>query len=389
MRGQVPLPRHSQGLSLVELMVALALGLVVLIGISAVYVAAKQSFRFQETTGRMVEDGGFALDTIAKEVRMGGFAGCMGITSVTSGSTTYYPTSGILDSGSANPGGISGPNPLSVLESTNLEVTTQPLMPEGFLRGYDSIPSAMFASNAPAAGTNSALFLAGGSANLVSLSAPMVASTDALTISADPYGWRNSSANSGIYDFIISDCTTSNLFRGKVSAAGGAYSVAHDTALGNAAGSFAGGSIYGVGAWLMPLEWKFYYIATRTGASTPSLYLVTYDGNSRQNAVELVSNVEAMKIFYGENTTNNPDGSATLKIDTWRTTAAAVTDWSRVVALRIGLIMVSGEDNANRDVTQNLPTLLGQTYTLPTGASANRLRREFSTTVTLRNRSAQ
>lgn len=382
----VPIPRQ-RGLSLVELLVALVMGMVVLVGLSSVYVAVKQSYRFQETSGRMVEDGGFALDIMARELRMAGFAGCMGIAAVTSGSTTtYYPVSS-LATATPNPGGIDGPNPLAVLEPSNAEVTTQPLMPKNFLRGWDSIPSGMFASgSAPAAGTSSALFFASGSANVVTLSADMAAATDPLTIAGDPYKWRNATANSGVYDFIISDCTTSNLFRGKVVASGAG--IAHDSVYGNQSGAFTGAPLYKAGAMVMPVEWRMYYIATRPGADTPSLYVVTYDGNERKQPQELVSNVEAMRIHYGENTANNPDGSATMQPDVWRTTAAAVTDWSRVVALRIGLMMVSAEDNADKEIPLEVPTLLGESYTLPAGASPNRLRKEFSTTVVLRNRVA-
>jgi type IV pilus assembly protein PilW len=152
----------------------------------------------------------------------------------------------------------------------------------------------------------------------------------------------------------------------------------------------------------MPLQWSFYYAATRSGASTPSLYRVFYDGNARGNAQEIIANVESFKLMYGENTmgkdsvTNNActiaTGGATcvpnLQADVWRTTAASVTDWSRVVAVRIGLMMVSADSNAIADLSQVTPTLLGQTYTIPTGASTGRLRKEFSTTVVLRNRVA-
>ncbi len=377
------------GLTLVELLVSLAMGLAVLVGLSSVYVAVKQSFRFQETTGRMIEDGNFALDAITRDLRMGGFAGCMGISSVTVGSvTTYYPTSS-LSSATPNPGGINGPNPLSVLESANVEVTTQPLMPKNFLRGFDSIPSAFFsAGNAPAAGSSSALYIASGSANVVSLSTAMTGAADTLTVSGDPFNWRSTTSNSGFYDFIVSDCTTSNLFRGKVSLAGSVATIAHDTTHGNQSTAFAGNPLYGVGSMVLPLEWRFYYIATRAGASTPSLYLVNYDGNSRQNAQEIVSNVEAMSIHYGENTANNADGSATMQPDVWRTTAASVTDWSRVVALRVGLIIVSSEDHVDSEIAMNVPLLLGQSYSIPAGASANRSRKEFSTTIVLRNRVA-
>jgi hypothetical protein len=58
------------------------------------------------------------------------------------------------------------------------------------------------------------------------------------------------------------------------------------------------------------------------------------------------------------------------------------------VAVRIGLMMVSGDQSANQEVTQGALTLLGASYTIPAGASASRVRKEFSTTIVLRNRVA-
>jgi type IV pilus assembly protein PilW len=369
---------------LVELLVALALGLAVLVALSAVYVSVKQSFRFQETSGRLQEDATFALDTIAKDLRMAGYAGCPGINKVTvSGVSTYYPGS-VLTSGS--PGGINGPNPLAQLESSNAEVTQQPLTALNFIRGFDDVPSGMFAPAAvPTTSNTNSLLFAGGSAKSVAVSVAMASSNANLTLSDDPYRWRNGPANSGVYDFIVSDCNSSSLFRGKVSQSGTLVTVDHGTVMGNANDAFTSNHQFDTTAQLMPLEWNFYYVATRAGASTPSLYRIFYDGNARQQAQEIVSNVESLRLHYGENTGANPDGSPTLVADVWRTSASTVTDWSRVVAVRIGLMMIGTDDNANPGVTVPTPTLLGQSYTAPGGAPANRLRKEYSTTVVLRN----
>lgn len=377
----------QRGLSLVELLIALALSLVVLVGLSSVYVAVKQSFRFQETTGRLQEDGAFALDFISKDLRMAGYAGCPGINKITVGGvTTYYPGS-MMSSGS--PSGISGPNPLAQIETSSAEVILQPLTSFNFIRGFDSLPAGMFASGtAPTSNGSDSLFFSGGSRNAVSVSALMAGATANPTLASDPYGWASTTTNSGIYDFIISNCASSSVFKGKVSVSGGVTSVGHGTALGNAAGTFTSSTAFGTDAVVMPVEWSFYYVATGAGATTPSLYRVFYNGNTRQASEELVSNVESMQLHYGENTTLDASGAPTLVADVWRTSAAAVTDWSKVVAVRIGLMMISSEENVNPGVTPVTPTLLGQAYTLPTGASTRRLRKEFSTTVVLRNRVA-
>ena len=189
---------------------------------------------------------------------------------------------------------------------------------------------------------------------------------------------------------IRDSCKNSSIFNGKVKGSG-PYSIDHSAAMGNnGPDPSLLTSDFGTDAIVLPAEWSFYYIATRTGASTPGLYRVFFNGNKRSNAEEMVSNVEGMKLNYGENTgVNAVTGAPTLVPDVWRVKAADVTDWSRVVAVRIGLMMVSSEDNANIDVDLTvLPPLLGASYAKPLGASANRLRKEFSTTVVMRNRVA-
>jgi len=371
---------HQRGVTLVELLISLALGLAVLVGLSAVYVAAKQSFRFQETGGRMQEDAMFALETISRELRMAGFAGCRGVEKINiAGVDTYYPQLGLT---SGSPGGINGPNPLAVVVSGDPEVTLKPLSPFNFVRGFDNVPAAMFATAPTSSATNS-LFMSGGSEKAVSVTAAMGAVGDPLTIAAGSGAFLGAA----VYNMVVANCSSSSLFAGQL--AGGGTQIAHTTAMGNAAASFPSTPIYGVDALVMPLEWSFYYVATRPGAATPSLYRVRYDGNLRSGQEELVSNVESMRLHYGENTVNDlVTGAPTMQADVWRTTAATVTNWSRVVAVRIGLMMVSDDNAANRDVVTVAPTLLGEAYTGPVGSSATRLRKEFSTTVVLRNRIA-
>jgi type IV pilus assembly protein PilW len=370
--------KNNRGVTLIELLVALGLGLFVLIGLSSVYVAVKQSFRFQETTGRLQEDGAFALDTIAKDLRMAGYAGCAGINKTTIAAVTTYSPGSVISTSYAN--SLNAANPLSQISSATAEMTQQPLTSQNFIRGFDGIPSSMFASSAPTNTSTDSLFFSGGSSNAMSVSAFMASATSPLTLLSDPYNWRNDTTNT----FIVSNCVSSSSFIGQVSAQGTGFKVTHDTTLNNSVDTFTSSTLFGTDTIVMPLEWNFYYISTRTGATTPSLYRVFFNGNSRSLPQEVVSNVESMKLHYGESNAD-ASGVSTLQADNWRTSAAAVTDWSRVVAVRIGLMMVSSEDNTNPEVTLPTPYLLGAAYTKPPGASANRLRKEFSTTVVLRN----
>ncbi len=384
---KISLARQQRGVTLVELLISLALGLAVLVGLSAVYVAAKQSFRFQETGGRMQEDAMFALETISRELRMAGFAGCRGVEKINIGGTfVYYPELGMT---SGSPSGIDGPNPLAVVEPLNPEVVLKPLSPVNFVRGFDNVPALMFATAPTSAGTNS-LFMSGGSERAMSVTAAMGVAGDPLTIAAGSAAFLDPLK---IYNMVVANCASSSLFAGQLG--GGGTQIVHTTAIGNAtvgtnaAASFPSTPIYGVDALVMPMEWSFYYVATRAGAATPSLYRIQYDGSARGNAEELVSNVESLRLHYGENTAFLGTGEPSMQADVWRTTAATVTDWSRVVAVRVGLMMVSDDNAANLDVVSAAPTLLGEAYDMTVaGRSATRLRKEFSTTVVLRNRVA-
>ena len=177
--------RSSQsGFSLVELMVSIAIGMVVLLGLSAVYIAAKQSFRFQETSGRLQEDAVFALEGIARDLRMAGFAGCRGI--VAEAGPIYYPRMSI----SPAPSAYDSANPMAaviaVTDPNYALVVAQPLSPQNFLRGFDNVPAAMFAAGgAPVTGVTDSLFFSGGGPNAVSVSTAMASASSNLARSEE------------------------------------------------------------------------------------------------------------------------------------------------------------------------------------------------------------
>ena len=64
----------QQGFTLVEIMVALMLGLVVLIGVIQVFISTQQSARIQQAASRMQEDGRIALDILNHYIRLVGYS---------------------------------------------------------------------------------------------------------------------------------------------------------------------------------------------------------------------------------------------------------------------------------------------------------------------------
>jgi type IV pilus assembly protein PilW len=67
---------HRQGgLSLIELMIALLVGLLLLGGLIQIYVSSKQGYNAQEQLARMQESGRFAMDLITRDLRRAGYWG--------------------------------------------------------------------------------------------------------------------------------------------------------------------------------------------------------------------------------------------------------------------------------------------------------------------------
>lgn len=67
------LRKAQTGLSLVELMVGLALGLVLMVGVLQVFLASRQTYASNEAMSRLQENGRFALELIAANIRLAGY----------------------------------------------------------------------------------------------------------------------------------------------------------------------------------------------------------------------------------------------------------------------------------------------------------------------------
>ena len=60
------------GLTLLELMVSLGLGLVLIIGTGTIYLGSRQAYQMQEGSARLQEAGRYALETIGRSIRQAG-----------------------------------------------------------------------------------------------------------------------------------------------------------------------------------------------------------------------------------------------------------------------------------------------------------------------------
>ncbi|MEM9689117.1 MAG: prepilin-type N-terminal cleavage/methylation domain-containing protein, partial [Pseudomonadota bacterium] len=70
--------RRQHGFTLIEIMIAIVIGLILTGGIIQVFTATRQSNRVHEELSRMQENGRMALEVIARDARMADFWGCSG-----------------------------------------------------------------------------------------------------------------------------------------------------------------------------------------------------------------------------------------------------------------------------------------------------------------------
>lgn len=66
------LVRGSRGFSLVELMIAIVLGLVVMGGVISIFVANRQAFRVSENMAHVQENARVAFELLARDLREAG-----------------------------------------------------------------------------------------------------------------------------------------------------------------------------------------------------------------------------------------------------------------------------------------------------------------------------
>jgi type IV pilus assembly protein PilW len=117
-----------------------------------------------------------------------------------------------------------------------------------------------------------------------------------------------------------------------------------------------------------------YYIAAGANGST-SLFCDTTGSAIGNFQVELISNVEQMQVMYGEDT--DADFSANRYV-----VRASVANMDSVVSVRIAILFTT-DDNVATALDARTYTLLNETYN---PVDDRRVRRAYTTTVTLRNR---
>ena len=68
--------KRFAGVSLIELMVAMLLGLFLIAGIGHLFLSSNRTYMLQDELSRIQENARFAMDLLARDIRMAGYTGC-------------------------------------------------------------------------------------------------------------------------------------------------------------------------------------------------------------------------------------------------------------------------------------------------------------------------
>ncbi|HWT69049.1 MAG TPA: prepilin-type N-terminal cleavage/methylation domain-containing protein [Pseudomonas sp.] len=83
---------RQRGFGLIELLIALTLSLIVVLGVVQVFIAAKNTFVSQNSAAAIQEDARFVLSKMIQEIRMVGMFGCLGTITDASLGGTFNPS---------------------------------------------------------------------------------------------------------------------------------------------------------------------------------------------------------------------------------------------------------------------------------------------------------
>lgn len=377
--------KYQSGLTLIELLVAAALGLLLLGIVITVYLGSKSTYRVAEGVARSQEATRFAMHFIKRDVRRAGFQDCSGI--VSTASLSGVASRSYLDDSQATfPTSIE--NGIFGWEFNGTDINEDYDLDYEDIKGeftQAEVATARTANTANAdqwtgnyiqgyPGTSLALELPdelvalepinGSDIFVVSIAEPISdvypfqtinqRQLDINVVDVDENPVASGIENGHIVK--LGDCSAVEIFQNYANEVDTFISVnplSGSLDPGNAVNnSFQWQKKWGKEAKIYRDETKVFYIGTGAGG-LPSLFEYTtecgFSGGCGATQSELVEGVENMQILYGEDTTgpnSRPDG-----IPDRYYSADDVTDFRNITAIKLSLLVRSPDNGRERPST--------------------------------------
>ena len=355
-------PRRELGLTLVELMIAMALGLVVVGGAVTVFSGTLRSAELGQSVAAMQAGGRFALDLMSSDLRAAGHRGC-----AASDETELFVDATLAGAADLLRGG-------SVGGARVVSAGWSPAAPAGFV--------AATGAGAPVDGTD-ALFVQYAAAPGVALGASMTGPGDDLEL-AEPIAGLAADTLA-----VVSDCLSADVF--EIDSVGGTAAAPTLDPKEDLERAYARNPAFPESARVLPFVGAIYYVGdtgrtTSAGDPVRALYLQQWPYDAGAVApIELVEGVDQMQLRFGL-------GDGTGGVRQVRPDDAAM-DAAAVESVQIELLMASDARLLDADPTRAFE-LAGRQVGPLTGATAagtpaypndRRMRVGYGTLVRLRN----
>jgi type IV pilus assembly protein PilW len=340
-------PCRQIGMTLVEILVAMLLGVFIIASLLQFFLSNRQTYRLMEGESRLQENGRYALELLSHDIRLAGYIGCSNISAtnpiviantplvapVSHPGNTAVVAASAVTKGNDNTGSFTSPNP-ALSATLNIDV----------ISNTDAI-TVQFGESCGGYTTSSKSDVT--NPNTILPAGQTCVSSDSASEKGTP--------------LIISNCSSAHIFK-----------VSDDTSqnknsTGTPTSSLA--KTYAAGAEIMLFRSYTYYIRMGEG-NQPALYRFN---NNTSNSEEMIEGIENMQILYGIDTDSPTDGSA----NQYKASPTAL-EMQTAVSIRIIITARSIDDNI---------TSSARTYTF-NGASVSdrRLVKSFTSTISLRNR---
>lgn len=341
---------RQKGFSLIELMIALTIGMFLVLGVLYIYSSSRASYATNDAGARVQEDARFALERLAREIRMAGYMGCANALDLNprvivdpdkdgdvAEHLTFASGEGIKVFDNGNNGGDVWNNPTTIQRVAGTDVV--------ILKGLGSCTSPLTGNM----GTDNAN----------------------IQIGTNTCGWAAGDV------LVISDCTSADVFAA-TNVSGGSVTIAHansaNTDILDNTKSSKLSKPYGTDAIVGRYGETVFFVGIDTSITPnqPALYQIAYNGLTYGAAQPVVGNVYDLQVTLNLDTDGDGD------VDVSKQAASATTNWRQVLSVNVAY-SVRSEDGTAGATTQ--------TYTY-NGVSVTdrRIRRDFATVVGIRNR---
>lgn len=358
--------KKQKGLTLVELMIAVVLGLILVAGVIQIFVANKQTYRITDAQSRLQENARFTLDLLTRDIRSAGYSGCRTIEKMNVNQIANAPVPTLMGENTIIMGS----------EADSLTSWSPPL----------ELPATLKAKVVP---RTDVITLQHGTSCGATLTKSIGSSNGDIKVFA-PNSCNITAGNI----LMIADCEDAHIFR--ASADSTSQNIVHKEGnqteyfcksygtvvsenpgepdkLNNAECTTGESKLYNYDAEVFKFSAVTYFIHRENDDDPPALWV--YDQTSNSSS-ELVEGIEDLQVLYGadDNDDDIVDRYVTAKV------INDANDWDKVISAQINILAQTLDKNLTTS-SQSMD-FNGDTRT----AADGRLMRVFSSTIAIRNR---